>query len=69
MMTEKELAQDNSIQANVSEDRDLDNRVVFWLDDRTLAALDGVTVDEGFRYRSAFIRSVIRGALIQRGKL
>ena len=60
---------DNRIQANIAEDRDLDHQVGCMIDFPTLEALDTVIIEEGWIYRAPFIRSLIVSALRQRGKL
>ena len=69
MPTEREYARDNTIQANIREDRDLTCEVQTLLDRRTLAALDAVVDEENWVYRSSFVRHLITMALRQRGRI
>ena len=69
MPTERDYAQDNTVQANIREDRDLDCEVQTMLDRQTLSALDKTVHEEGWKYRAPFIRSLIVSALKQRGRL
>ena len=69
MTTERERAQDNTIQANIREDQDLDCAVQTMVDRRTLSALDKTVHAEGWERRAAFVRHLIVAALKQRGLL
>ena len=57
----------NDIASNIDEDRDLDHRVATSVDGATLAALDRCVVVERWPGRAAFVRSLVVGALSQRG--
>ena len=60
---------DNTIQANLAEDRDLDCVVQTSVDRQTMSALDKTVHAEGWGHRAAFVRSLIVAALKQRGRL
>ena len=60
---------DNTIQANLAQDRDLDCPVQTSVDRRTMSALDKTVHAEGWEHRAAFVRSLIVSALRQRGRI
>ena len=68
-MNERDYDRDNSIQANIREDRDLDNAWSTYLDDKTSAAADAVIEKDGFKSRATWMRHLIIGALRRRSMI
>ena len=66
--TEREYGELETPQERALYDRNLDEVISVKVDKETLNALDEVVAHEEWKYRAAFVRSLINSALVQRGK-